>query len=142
MTAPTSPPDNRPEFRTATAAGPRPCPLPQAGEGKAPPHCPRLRPRPHGQGLTLAALLMTAVLPRLAAAQALSAPGAPATDWPTKPVRIITPFPAGAGPEAVARVVAEKLHEEVGQAGDRGEQARRQRLHRDRRLQARRHRRP
>jgi len=34
---------------------------------------------------------------------------AQATDWPTKPVRILTPFPAGAGPETVTRVLAEKL---------------------------------
>lgn len=32
-----------------------------------------------------------------------------AQDFPTKTVRIITPFPAGAGPEAVVRMVAEKL---------------------------------
>lgn len=32
-----------------------------------------------------------------------------AADWPAKPVRILTPFPAGAGPEAVMRMVAEKL---------------------------------
>ncbi len=34
---------------------------------------------------------------------------AQAADWPTKPVRILTPFPAGAGPETVTRVLAEKL---------------------------------
>ena len=66
-----------------------------------------------GQGLTLAMLLLGAALPRLAAAQA-SAPAARAADWPTKPVRIITPFPAGAGPETVARVVAEKLSKKWG----------------------------
>ena len=32
-----------------------------------------------------------------------------ATDWPTKQVRFITPFPAGAGPETVLRMVADKL---------------------------------
>jgi len=37
-----------------------------------------------------------------------------ATDFPTKPVRIITPFPAGAGPEAVLRVLAEKLQRRWG----------------------------
>jgi len=66
-----------------------------------------------GQGLTLATLLLGSAMPRLAAAQA-SAPGAPAADWPTKPVRILTPFPAGAGPETVARVVAEKLSKKWG----------------------------
>ena len=40
---------------------------------------------------------------------------AQAQEWPTKPVRIITPFPAGAGPEAVLRVLAEKLQKKWGQ---------------------------
>lgn len=40
---------------------------------------------------------------------------AAAQDWPTKPVRILTPFPAGAGPEAVLRVIAEKLQKKWGQ---------------------------
>ncbi len=40
---------------------------------------------------------------------------AQAQDWPTKPVRITTPFPAGAGPEAVVRVLAEKLQRKWGQ---------------------------
>jgi tripartite-type tricarboxylate transporter receptor subunit TctC len=38
-----------------------------------------------------------------------------AQDFPTKPVRILTPFPAGAGPEAVLRVLAEKLQKKWGQ---------------------------
>ncbi len=77
---------------------------------------PRLRARRtalarSGQVLALAAAaLFAAALPRLAAAQAST----PATDWPTRPVRIITPFPAGAGPETVARVVAEKLSKKWG----------------------------
>ena len=37
-----------------------------------------------------------------------------AQDWPTKPVRIITPFPAGAGPEGIVRVLAEKLQKKWG----------------------------
>lgn len=40
---------------------------------------------------------------------------AAAQDWPTKPVRILTPFPTGAGPEAVLRVLAEKLQKKWGQ---------------------------
>ena len=35
--------------------------------------------------------------------------GAQAQEFPTKTVRIITPFPVGSGPEGVARMVAEKL---------------------------------
>lgn len=42
-----------------------------------------------------------------------AAPGSGA-DWPTRAVRIITPFPPGAGPEAVARMVAEKLQKKWG----------------------------
>jgi tripartite-type tricarboxylate transporter receptor subunit TctC len=40
---------------------------------------------------------------------------AQAQDFPTKPVRILTPFPAGAGPEAVLRLLAEKLQKKWGQ---------------------------
>lgn len=39
-----------------------------------------------------------------------------AGSWPTKPVRIITPFPVGAGPEVVVRVLAEKLGRMWGQS--------------------------
>ncbi len=60
---------------------------------------------------------MTSPLPLLAAAAvtALSLLAVPAqvaaqaADWPTKPVRILTPFPPGAGPETVTRMLAEKL---------------------------------
>jgi tripartite-type tricarboxylate transporter receptor subunit TctC len=47
------------------------------------------------------------------AAQAQQAQPVPA--FPTRPVRLITPFPAGAGPEAVLRVLAEKLQKKWGQ---------------------------
>lgn len=55
-----------------------------------------------------AATLALASLPAAAQAQA-------AADWPSKPVRILTPFPAGAGPEAITRMVAEKLTKLWGQ---------------------------
>ena len=38
-----------------------------------------------------------------------------AQTFPTKPVRIITPFPVGSGPEGVARMVADKLSKTWGQ---------------------------
>jgi tripartite-type tricarboxylate transporter receptor subunit TctC len=38
-----------------------------------------------------------------------------AQTFPTKPVRIITPFPVGSGPEGVARLVADKLSKAWGQ---------------------------
>ena len=40
---------------------------------------------------------------------------APAVQFPTKPVRIITPFPVGGGPDGVARLVADKLSRMWGQ---------------------------
>ncbi len=39
----------------------------------------------------------------------LCGPSAHAQDFPTKPVRILTPFPVGSGPEGVLRLVADKL---------------------------------
>jgi tripartite-type tricarboxylate transporter receptor subunit TctC len=41
--------------------------------------------------------------------------GAHAQTFPTKAVRIITPFPVGSGPEGVARLVADKLSKTWGQ---------------------------
>jgi len=41
--------------------------------------------------------------------------GAAAQQFPTKPVRIITPFPVGGGPDGVARLVADKLSRSWGQ---------------------------
>ena len=40
---------------------------------------------------------------------------AQAQTFPTKPVRIITPFPVGSGPEGVARLLADKLAKTWGQ---------------------------
>jgi tripartite-type tricarboxylate transporter receptor subunit TctC len=57
-------------------------------------------------GLALAA----ATLPSLAAAQAQST-------YPTHPVRIIVGFPAGTGPDIVARLLAQKLSEGWGNLG-------------------------
>src|ERR1700683_882556 len=38
-----------------------------------------------------------------------------AQEWPAKTVRIIVPFAAGATPDVVARLVAERLQEQLGQ---------------------------
>ena len=38
-----------------------------------------------------------------------------AQDWPSKSVRVIVPFAAGATPDLVARLVADALHQELGQ---------------------------
>ncbi len=56
--------------------------------------------------VALAALLLAAGLP-LAHAQA---------DFPRKPVRILVGFPAGSGPDMVARLIAQKLSENWGGA--------------------------
>ena len=55
---------------------------------------------------------MNWLLIRIAAAMlvfGLSAGVALAVEFPSRPVRIITPFPAGSGPEAVLRLLADKL---------------------------------
>lgn len=41
---------------------------------------------------------------------------AQATDWPTRPVRVIVPYPAGGGVDVLARAVAQKLQERWQQA--------------------------
>jgi tripartite-type tricarboxylate transporter receptor subunit TctC len=38
-----------------------------------------------------------------------------ADNWPERPVRVIVPFPAGGGTDSVARVVAQKLGDSLGQ---------------------------
>ena len=53
---------------------------------------------------TLALLLATLALP-----VALPTALAQGTDFPTKPVNIVTPFAAGSGPDAVLRMVGDKL---------------------------------
>jgi tripartite-type tricarboxylate transporter receptor subunit TctC len=50
-----------------------------------------------------------------AGALALGAAGAQAQSWPTKPVRIINPFPAGGGTDTFARPLAAKLTQSLGQ---------------------------
>src|SRR5262245_17787253 len=42
-------------------------------------------------------------------------PGANAQEWPTKPIRIIEPFPAGIAGDHRTRVIAEKLSTLLGQ---------------------------
>ena len=45
----------------------------------------------------------------LATAGAVSPLAAQATDWPTRPVHIVVPFPAGGGADFVARLIGERL---------------------------------
>lgn len=41
---------------------------------------------------------------------------ASAQDWPTKTVRVIVPFGAGATPDTIARLIADKLQQKLGQS--------------------------
>ncbi len=52
----------------------------------------------------------------LAAGAALIGAGAAAQAYPSKPVRIIAPFPAGSGPDANAREIAAELSKILGQS--------------------------
>jgi tripartite-type tricarboxylate transporter receptor subunit TctC len=45
----------------------------------------------------------------------LLSPVALAQDWPQRPVRLIVPYPAGGGTDSIARVLAQKLGETLGQ---------------------------
>ena len=45
----------------------------------------------------------------------LAAPSAQAQDWPSKPIKMIVPFPAGGGTDFIARLVAQQLITRLGQ---------------------------
>src|SRR5207253_11150628 len=57
--------------------------------------------------LLMGAMAMAAVL--------LAAPGARALDWPARPVRLVVPYPPGGPTDIVARVVGQKLSEQLKQ---------------------------
>jgi tripartite-type tricarboxylate transporter receptor subunit TctC len=57
-----------------------------------------------------AARLTTALL-----VAALAAPGAWAQAYPSKPIRLISPYPPGGGTDAAARIIAQALSDQMGQ---------------------------
>jgi tripartite-type tricarboxylate transporter receptor subunit TctC len=60
----------------------------------------------------LAALL---VVGALCAGPARTHAQAQPTDWPTRPVRLLVPFGPGSTPDIVARVIADRLQQQLGQ---------------------------
>lgn len=58
-------------------------------------------------------LLLTAAALGLAAAAGPS--GATAADFPTRPIRLLVPYAAGGGTDALARVIAQAVSEKLGQ---------------------------
>lgn len=69
-------------------------------------------PRTGAIGLLLAlAASITAMAPFPAVAQTADNAGA----YPTRPVKMVVPFPAGSSPDIVARYLSQKLHERTGQ---------------------------
>jgi tripartite-type tricarboxylate transporter receptor subunit TctC len=57
------------------------------------------------------ALLVTAIAAATAAAQ----PASSVANWPDRPIHFIVPFPPGSSSDIVARIVAQKLSERLGQ---------------------------
>jgi tripartite-type tricarboxylate transporter receptor subunit TctC len=60
-------------------------------------------------------LRLLVVLSLAAAALFGGAPGAAAQDYPSKPITLIVPFPAGGGVDVIGRIVGEKLAAALGQ---------------------------
>jgi tripartite-type tricarboxylate transporter receptor subunit TctC len=55
------------------------------------------------------------ILAALAAAVALASPIASAQEWPTKPIRIVVPYPPGGSSDIIARAISQQLSEALKQ---------------------------
>jgi len=66
-------------------------------------------------GANVCAIPCTAAAVLLGFALTLGAPAAQAQNFPTKPLRLIIPFPAGGTADIIARLVAQKTAERIGQ---------------------------
>jgi tripartite-type tricarboxylate transporter receptor subunit TctC len=62
------------------------------------------RVRVRANAAAIAALLISA-----------AAPGVQAQEYPTRPIRIVLPFAAGGGTDVLARLLAQRFHESMGQ---------------------------
>ena len=70
-------------------------------------------PTPRGFATTSAlSLALTALVATMAPGAAMAADAA---SYPTKPIRLVVPFPAGGSTDAVARLIGEKLSQSMGQ---------------------------
>ncbi len=58
---------------------------------------------------------MIRFLPALLAATLLAGPAAAQTDWPSRPIRLIAPFPPASTVDVVSRILGQKLSQRLGQ---------------------------
>lgn len=63
----------------------------------------------------LSTLGATATLGGLGAAGTLLSSPAQAADWPTRPIRLVVPYPAGGSSDIIARLISRQLGEALGQ---------------------------
>ncbi|MBB1633772.1 tripartite tricarboxylate transporter substrate binding protein [Cupriavidus sp. UME77] len=63
----------------------------------------------------LSTLGATATLGSLGAAGTLLSSSAKAADWPTRPIRLVVPYPAGGSSDIIARLISRQLGEALGQ---------------------------
>jgi tripartite-type tricarboxylate transporter receptor subunit TctC len=76
--------------------------------------------RPHIQGEDLMIICVAAlrrVIAALGAAALLSGASVPvmAQDYPSKPIKLVVPFPPGGGTDVAARIISQRLSESLGQ---------------------------